>query len=97
MNDGFDIVWSALAEDSYVQILNYLLDNGYSNAAIKFDDATEKLINRLRNFSELCAPSSKIPHLRKCVVNEKTSLIYRVAGRVIEIIAFIDNRSQHGF
>ncbi len=97
MNDEFDIVWSELAEDSYVQILNYLLDNGYRNAAIKFDDATEKLINRLRNFSELCPPSSKISHLRKCVINEKTSMVYRVTDRVIEIIAFIDNRSQHGF
>lgn len=37
MNDRFEIVWSELAEGSYIQILKYLLDNQYSHAAIKFD------------------------------------------------------------
>ena len=97
MNDRFEIVWSELAEESYTQVLKYLLDNQHSNAAIKFDDATEKLANRLRNFSELCPPSLKIPQLRKCVVNQYISMIYRVSGSLIEIIAFIDNRSNHSF
>lgn len=97
MNDRFEIFWSELAEDSYIQILNYLLDNQYSNAAIKLDQSTEKLMSRLQNFSELCPPSSKIPQLRKCAVNEYISMIYRVSDNLIEIVAFIDNRSNHSF
>ncbi len=97
MNDRFEIAWSELAEESYIQILKHLLDNQYSNAAIKLDQATEKLVSRLQNFSELCPPSSKISYLRKCVVNEYISMIYRISGNLIEIIAFIDNRSNHSF
>lgn len=97
MNDSFEIVWSTIAEDSYTEILRYLLDNRYSNAALKLDSSTEKLLNRLRTFSELCPPSSKIESLRKCVVNEYVSMIYRVSGNLIEIVAFVDNRSGHDF
>lgn len=34
MNDRFEIIWSELAEESYTQVLKYLLDNQHSNAAM---------------------------------------------------------------
>jgi plasmid stabilization system protein ParE len=97
MNLQNEVIWSELAQDTYIQFLKYLLDNNFSNAAIVFDEKVESLIERLQQFKELCPPSNKIKQFRKCVINAQVSLVYRTSDNMIEIVAFIDNRSKHDY
>ena len=92
-----EVIWSELAQDTYIQFLKYLLDNNKSNAAIAFDEKVESLIERLQQFKELCPPSNKIKQFRKCVITAQVSLIYRTSANLVEIVAFVDNRSKHDY
>ncbi len=42
MNQAKDIYWSALAKDTYAELLKYLLDNYPSEIAINLDENVKK-------------------------------------------------------
>ncbi|MCB0633520.1 MAG: hypothetical protein KDD15_27475 [Lewinella sp.] len=63
--------------------------------AVRFDEELEALLNKLRSFNELCPPYEKRPALRRCTVNDYTSLLYRIDGNRIHLIPFYDNRGVH--
>jgi hypothetical protein len=94
MNQAKEIYWSALAKDTYSELLKYLLDNYPSEIALNFDDKVSDLINRLKYFDQLCPPSKIVSNYHKCVISKQNSLIYRINNNSIEIVAFIDNRSD---
>jgi plasmid stabilization system protein ParE len=91
------IVWSDLAYLSFNDAADYLTENYSLDAAIKFDEEVEKLLEKLRSFKHFCPPYELRPILRKCVVNHYTSMIYRVDGTTIHLITFCDNRGIHIF
>jgi hypothetical protein len=78
MNQPKEIYWSALAKDTYSELLKYLLDNYPSEIAIDFDEKVIALINRLRYFDQLYPPSKIVTNYHKCVINKHNSLIYRI-------------------
>ncbi len=90
------VIWSPLAEETYLSILEYLINNWSLTVAQKFDKKVEVLLNKLSKHTRLC-PKSKQKLLRKCVITHQTSLIYRVTDSCIELIIFIDNRSMHKY
>jgi len=94
MNPAKEVYWSTLAKDTYAELLKYLLDNYPSNIAIDFDKKVSDLINRLQYFDQLCPPSRIVTNYHKCVINKQNSLIYRINNNCIEIVIFIDNRSD---
>jgi Txe/YoeB family toxin of Txe-Axe toxin-antitoxin module len=102
MNQAKEVYWSALAKDTYAELLKYLLDNYPSEIAINFDDKVNDLfddkvndlINSLQYFDQLCPPSKVVINYHKCVINKQNSLVYRINNNHIEIVAFIDNRSD---
>ena len=94
MNQAKEVYWSALAKDTYSKLLKYLLDNYTFEIAINFDDKVNDLINSLQYFDQLCPPSKIVKNYHKCVINKQNSLIYRIHNNCIEIVAFIDNRSD---
>lgn len=65
--------------------------------AQRFDDQVNALLDKLTIYEQLCPPSDKIPELRKCTISEQSSLIYQIKEKDIELIAFIDNRSDHSY
>ena len=95
MNQPKEIYWSALAKDTYSELLKFLLDNYPTEIAIDFDEKVTNLINRLRYFAQLCPPSRIVINYHKCVINKQNALIYRINGDSIEIITLIDNRSDY--
>ena len=59
MNQEKEVYWSALAKDTYAEILKYLLDNYPSEIAINFDDKVNDLINSLQYFDQI-VPRQKL-------------------------------------
>lgn len=96
MNKELPVIWSPVAEQTYADIILFLISEWSLNSAKKFDKKTDKLIDTLRTQHKLC-PESKIKNLRKCMISPQTSLIYRIHNDYLEIVAFIDNRSIHRF
>ena len=94
MLDKIPIIWSPLAEETYLNILKYISDKWSLNAARKFDRKTESLLIKISIHHRLC-PGSKLTGLRKCVITPQTSLIYKITEYSIELVVFIDNRTNH--
>ena len=90
------IVWSEEAKLSYENTIDFILENWEIEIAERFEKITNTLLDQLLINKKLC-PESKIKALRKCILHKNTSLIYRVRKNNIELVAFIDNRSEHSF
>ena len=90
------IVWSQTGEDTRISITKQIIKRWSLEVAIKFDDEVEELIQRIINNNHIC-PKSEVLDIHKCTLSYQTSLVYQVFDDRIEIIALIDNRSDHGF
>lgn len=88
------VVWSALAKEYYIFIIEQLFEKWNIDIVELFEKETIELIDRVENHNHIC-PKSKIINLHKCVINEPISLIYRVENETIEIITFAFNQSEH--
>ena len=93
------IIWSAEAKSNYEKIIDDILASWSVDVAESFVSKTNELLELLVSHKHLCQASFKNPKLRKCIIHRNTSLIYQLDERnkVIEIVAFIDNRSLHNF
>lgn len=90
------LVWSNEAKQTYETIVDDLLKKWPIEITINFEDETNAVLDRLKINKKLCPPS-KVKKLRKCVVHKNASLIYRIKSNCIELITFVDNRSNHNF
>ncbi len=88
------VLWSELAEETYLGILQYYQAFSQS-AAENLEAKVIALTDRLAEFKYLCPPAPNLPRYRKCVIAQYTSVIYEVRGATIYIAAFIDNRADH--
>jgi len=94
----YRIIWSPLAEEKYLEILTFLIENWSLSIAEEFESKVESLLFRLTIHQNLCQESKIHKNLRRCVVTPQTSIVYRLRdGNIIEIVAFFDNRSNHKF
>ncbi|MBN2681505.1 MAG: hypothetical protein JXR58_03290 [Bacteroidales bacterium] len=91
------IVWSPVAEFTYLETLSFILKTWTSKEAEAFKLKVESLVNLLKTQKNLCPPSRKQRRIRRCVITPQTSLIYQFSKGNIEIIAFFDNRTNHNF
>lgn len=96
MSKSYSIHWTQEAADSYIETLVFILEKWTIKEALHFETLTEELLANLSNNSKLC-PELKMLKIRKCVISEQTSLVYRISSKSIEIITFIDNRSKHKY
>ena len=90
------IIWSNQAKISYENIIDNILKQWSIEIALKFELLTNKFLDTLKKNSKLC-PVSEKTNLRKCVIHKTTSLIYKITNSNIELVSFIDNRSNHGY
>lgn len=90
------IVWSTEALDNLDRILEYVFDEWGINPVLDLQNEIERLIIAIGNNKKLC-PDSKITGLRKCVLSKQTSLVYRIVKSRLEIVTFVDNRSEHKY
>jgi plasmid stabilization system protein ParE len=91
-----EIVWAQEAKIQYLKVLNFLFDEWGEQLAIDFE---EKIIK----FEELISTGSikfqysKILGHEKCVIDKYNSIIFNRDNDRIQIVALIDNRSDHHF
>jgi plasmid stabilization system protein ParE len=91
------VIWSPLAEETYLYVLTQVLEKWTIREAEEFETKVESLIDKLRTHKYLCPSSKKQKSLRRCVISPQTSLIYQINKDTIELVAFIDNRSLHQY
>jgi plasmid stabilization system protein ParE len=91
------IIWSPIAQESYLKILTNILERWTIKEAEDFESKVESLIKKLKTLKHICPASYKQTQLRRCVITHQTSLVYRIRENTIEIVAFIDNRSEHPY
>lgn len=91
------VIWSPLAEETYLYVLTQVLEKWTIREAEEFETKVESLIDKLRTHKYLCPSSKKQKGLRRCVISHQTSLIYQINKDIIELVAFIDNRSLHQY
>lgn len=96
MSKTYPIHWTKEADESYLDTLAFILEKWTVKEALHFEKLTEELLVNLSHNMKLC-PELKVLKVRKCVISEQTSLIYRIVAKSIEIIVFIDNRSKHSY
>lgn len=96
MSKTYPIHWTKEADESYLDTLAFILEKWTVKEALHFEKLTEELLVNLSHNLKLC-PELKVLKVRKCVISEQTSLIYRIVAKSIEIIVFIDNRSKHSY
>ncbi len=82
------IIWSEQAKKSYEKTIDNLLERWTIDIVYKSENLT--------NIKSFC-PKSQQTQLRKCVIHKNISLIYRIEKSNIELITFIDNRSEHQY
>lgn len=90
------INWSDEALDKLDRILEYIFEEWGINPVLDLQKEIESLIIAIRNNKKLC-PDSKMIGLRKCVLSKQTSLIYKITKSHLEIVTFLDNRSDHKY
>jgi len=88
------VVWSALAQETYLGALEYYQQFS-QNTAENLETMIVALTDRLATFKYLCPPAPKLSRYRKCVLTEHVSVIYEINKNTIFITAFIDNRADH--
>ena len=90
------IIWSDQAGKSYNKMIDDILERWNPDIAEDFENITNNLLENLKKRKKLCPPSRKVD-LRKCVIHKNVSLIYRIHKTNIELITFIDNRSNNQY
>ena len=96
MSKEYPIFWTEEADSTYFDTISFILEKWTVKEVEAFEALTFDLLHQLRFNLKLC-PELKKLKVRKCVISAQTSLIYRVNRKSIELLAFIDNRSQHSY
>jgi len=94
----YEIIWSPDAELSYIETIEFILEVWTKREADNFEIEVEKLLEKLTTHTKLCPPATSNRKWRRCVVTPQTSLIYTVnkTDKTIELLVFVDNRSEKG-
>jgi plasmid stabilization system protein ParE len=74
----FFVIWSPLAEETYLDVLTQVLEKWTIREAEEFEAKVESLIDKLRTHKYLCPSSKNQKSLRRCVISPQTSLIYQI-------------------
>ncbi|MCC6724989.1 MAG: type II toxin-antitoxin system RelE/ParE family toxin [Saprospiraceae bacterium] len=90
----YQVEWTEYGKDAYAELLDSIMALSL-DAAISLDEKIEKLTDSLATFSHICPRSVKIPRYRRCVVTKQISMLYEIRGRMIFVIAVLDNRAEH--
>jgi len=90
------IIWSPTAKQAYKDILATIIEKYGVPVAVEFDDKAEEILRNIQHFNQ-SYPKSKKKDFHKAVIYPRTSFIYQVSKNAIEIVAVLDNRSNHDY
>lgn len=87
------IEWSDEAEETYLDILNYLENNWSRKEVLKFIKRTEALFETILTQPYLFKASQN-QYIRKAVIGKQNAILYRVTDTHIYLLTFWDNRQN---
>jgi len=96
MSKKHSIYWTVEASNTYINTITFIFEKWTIKEVEHFEKLTSELLEKLKTNQKLC-PEIKRLKLRKCVISQQTSLVYRVKSESIELINFVDNRSDHKY
>lgn len=89
------VIWSVTAEHELHALYQYLVKTWSKSIADRFLERVLAFEEALRQMPEMCAASLKHPDCRRGLLHPHISLIYKIDGDAIRILAIHDNRSQN--
>ena len=90
------IIWSDEARKTYNKTIDDLIDSWQIEIVIDFEEKTNELLDHLKKYKKFC-PLSKKKNIRKCVIHKNTSFVYKIKKTNIELITFLDNRTENEY
>jgi len=97
MNKKYDVVWSDIAENDLIDIVQFINNDSHSSALNLF----RKFRNRAKSLYQSPHRGRIIPELRECGIVQYRELIishwrlmYRIVNKQVYIIAVIDGRQN---
>ncbi|GAC1301205.1 MAG: hypothetical protein NVSMB24_03570 [Mucilaginibacter sp.] len=93
---GIEIIWTKRAVHTFGKRIAYLEEHWTEKEIFKFTSRVNEYLESLRNQPLMFRKSTRLRHTHIGVIIKEVSLIYRVKakGRIIELVAFIDNRQN---
>ena len=88
------IRWSPDAETAYFKVLEFIIECSFQKYAVSLDDDLNLQLSLILQFPNRWPESKKI-ELRKAIILDDFLLIYRIKDEFIEIVDFVDTRSNH--
>ncbi|SDW23456.1 Plasmid stabilization system protein ParE [Hydrobacter penzbergensis] len=85
-----DVQWTPSAKNSFNKIVVYLRREWTEKEVERFIDRTEKMINSLKCYPEMCRPSVKRKHVRIGILDKHTQIVYhyKPGKKRLEILLF---------
>ena len=94
---SLDINWTPKATEGFNAILSFVEDNYSTSTTDKLFDDVQQWLARIKILPSIC-PLSKQHNIRKCVVKKHYLLLYKIVpNTTIQVVAFIDARSNHSY
>ncbi|MEM6319909.1 MAG: type II toxin-antitoxin system RelE/ParE family toxin [Bacteroidota bacterium] len=91
---SLQVIWSPASKEEYAVILGFIEDNFGENAALKFLDKTDTVIDGIATFPSMFPPSKLRKDVRKAVITKHTSVYYRYNREEVQLLHFWDNRQN---
>lgn len=88
------IIWSSLAENDFVKILEYLQENWEEKVINKFIEKIELVIHQIAINPSQYSIINKSKKIRKCVLSKHNTLFYKVSNQSIDILRIYDTRQN---
>jgi hypothetical protein len=90
------IIWSTKAEASYIKVLLFMVECSYRNYAHKLEEEVNNQINLILLYPDRW-PKSKKSELRRAIILDDFLIIYKYDSESMEIVDFVDTRSNHSY
>ncbi|HEY4324611.1 MAG TPA: type II toxin-antitoxin system RelE/ParE family toxin [Mucilaginibacter sp.] len=89
-----DLRWTERASDEYERLMDYLLSEWGEQISLRVRKEIDQTITRIQNSPEHFPIFRKIKKIRRCVASPQTSVYFKLAENVVEIISVFDSRQN---
>ena len=94
MSNTYKVIWSENSVKELESIITYLEDNWSEKEIRKFIQQLNDRIHLIKSYPRIFPSSPKSNKVRKAVLNKRTTIFYRVAPDVIELLSIFDSRQD---
>jgi plasmid stabilization system protein ParE len=88
------LIWSALAEKDFVNILEYLQMNWDKRVLENFIEITDRILGQIVINPNQFPMINKKTKVRKCVITKHNTLFYKFGRQSIDILRIYDTRQD---